>query len=319
MPQKPRRLQEGDLVAVVAPASAPPQADLIDKAIERLKELGFRVKPARHVRARWGFLAGGDAGRARDINAAFADPRIRGVFCVRGGYGSGRLLRLIDFQTVRANPKVFVGYSDITALHCAFLKAAGMTSFHGPMLTSDLIKPETPPYTLDHLHRAITTAEAPRSLCADYPDRGQTVEIIRRGRATGPLVGGNLSLLCTMIGTPWQPPFKGRILFLEDVDEKPYGLDRNLTHLLNAGVLEKVAGVALGQFADCVDPKAADAKEYRQTTADVLRERLHGLGVPVVAGLPFGHVPFNATLPVGARATLDAYKGDLILEEAGVK
>lgn len=319
MAKKPERLHEGDTVALIAPASAPPKPEAIDPSIARLEELGFKVKLGRHARDRWGFLAGKDAARAGDIMAAFTDKKVKGIFCVRGGYGTGRLLGMLDYKAIAANPKVFAGYSDITALHCAFLRRAGLVSFHAPMLASDLIKPETPQFAVDHLLRAVMSAEKGRSLCADYSARKEHVRIIKRGRATGPLIGGNLSLLCTVIGTPWQPSFKGAILFLEELDERPYGIDRDLTHLLNAGVLQQVAGVALGQFADCDDPKAKDAKEYRQTDFDVFKERLGKLGVPVVYGLPFGHIPHNAAVPVGAKATLDAVKGDLIIEEAGVK
>src|SRR5207302_6150234 len=143
---------------------------------------------------------------------------------------------------------------------------------------------------------------APGSICKNY--HGNTISVLRRGKASGEFVGGNLSLLCTTLGTPYQPSFKGKILFLEDLEEPPYRFDRMLTHLLNAGVLQQVAGIAVGINKNCTDPKLKRAKEYRQTLEDVLRERLLPLKVPMVSGLPFGHVPYNATLPVGVSATL---------------
>ena len=160
-------------------------------------------------------------------------------------------------------------------------------------------------------------ATAPGSIRQGY--KKKTISILRRGTASGALLGGNLSLLCTTVGTPFQPSFKNKILFLEDLDEVPYRFDRMLTHLLNAGLLQQVAGVAVGVNANCYEPKAKRAKEYRQTVEDVLRERLLPLKVPVVTGLPFGHIPLNATLPIGIRATLDGMKGDLVIIESAVR
>ena len=160
-------------------------------------------------------------------------------------------------------------------------------------------------------------ASAPGGICQGY--KTKTVSILRRGTAAGRLIGGNLSLLCTTLGTPYQPSFKDKIPFLEDLDEPPYRFDRMLTHLLNTGLLQQVAGIAVGLNKNCKDPKARTVAEYRQTLEDVLKERLLPLKVPVVAGLPFGHVHHNATLPIGVRATLDAERGDLAINEAAVK
>jgi len=235
---------------------------------------------------------------------------------VRGGYGTARLLPLLDYTVIRANPKIFVGYSDITSLHCAFLAKAGLVSFHGPMLNSDFVKESFPSFTLESFMRTITRPEAPGSICQGY--NKHTVCVLRRGIASGPLLGGNISILCTALGTPFQPPVQGAILFFEDLDEVPYRFDRMLTHLLNAGLLQQVAGVAIGINKNCKDPKARKTKEYRQTIEDVFKERLRPLKVPVVAGLPFGHIPLNATLPIGVHATLDGIKGDLLITEPAV-
>jgi muramoyltetrapeptide carboxypeptidase len=317
MPLIPQHLQHGDTVALVAPASAPVDAGDIDLSLAVLRDMGFKVQLGRHIPKRHGFLAGQDRERAGDLMRAFTDRRVRGIFCVRGGYGTARLLPLLDYQIIRDHPKVFVGFSDMTSLHCAFLKKSGLLSFHGPMTASNLIKKDYPAFSRESLWRTITTPKTPGSILRGY--RQKTVSIVRRGKVSGELVGGNLSVLCTVIGTPYQPVFHNRILFLEEVDEKPYAVDRLLTHLLNAGVLQQVAGVAVGICHGCVDPKASHAREYRQTVEDVLRERLQSLKVPAVIGLPFGHVPHNATLPVGGRATLDADNGDLIITRAAVK
>ena len=317
MPIRPDHLQSGDTVALIAPASAPIDAGDIDLSIARLRDMGFKVQLGRHARKRHGFLASQDRERAGDLLRAFTDRKAKGIFCVRGGYGTARLLPLLDYQAIHSHPKVLVGFSDITSLHCALLKKSGLISFHGPMTASSLIKKDFPKFSRDGLWRTLTEPAAPGSICQGY--RQKTVSIIRGGKVSGELIGGNLSVLCTLIGTPYEPVFRNRILFLEEVDEKPYAIDRLLTHLLNAGILRQLAGVAVGLCHGCVDPKAGRAAEYRQTLEDVLRDRLSPLKVPVVIGLPFGHGPHNATLPVGGRATLDADKGDLIITRAAVK
>lgn len=314
---KPARLNAGDTLGIISPASAPPDPKNIDRSIAVLERMGFKTKLAPNARKRWGFLAGSDRERASDLMKMFSDPRVRAIICVRGGYGTARLLRHIDYRVIRANPKIFVGYSDITSLHCAFLVEANLISFHGPMLNSDFVKKDFPDFTLVSFLKTLMQAAPAGSIRKGYQDK--TIKVLRRGTVTAPLIGGNISILCASLGTPWQPSFKNKILFFEDLDEVPYRFDRMLTQLLNAGVLEQVAGVAIGVNANCFDPNAKGTREYRQTCEDVFRERLLPLKVPVVMGLPFGHVPLNATLPVGARATLDAIKGDLLISEAAVK
>jgi muramoyltetrapeptide carboxypeptidase len=316
MPFIPERLRPGDTVGLIAPASAPADPDVIDRSAALLEQMGFTVQPGRHVRKRWGFLAGKDEERAGDLMRMFADRRVRGIFCVRGGYGAARLLPRLDYAAIARHPKALIGYSDITSLHCALLKKSNLLSFHSPMMASDLLRKDCPQFSLDSLWQTITQPVAPGSICDGY--RKKTVSVIRRGKVSGELIGGNLSVLCTLIGTPYQPVFRGKILFLEEVDEKPYRIDGWLTHLANSGVLRQVAGVAVGVCQRCVDPKAR-GKEYRQTVEDVLLERLGPLKVPVVIGLPFGHVPHNATLPVGGRVTLDGDEGDLIVTQAVVR
>jgi muramoyltetrapeptide carboxypeptidase len=316
MPIIPGHLEYGDTIGIVAPASAPADPKSIDRFVAVLEHLGFRAKLAANVRKRWGFLAGSDRERAADLMRMFYDPKVKAILCARGGYGSSRLLPLLDYAAIRLHPKILVGYSDITSLHCALLKKSSLVSFHGPMLNSDFIKEHCPDFTRQGFLRTLMQPSPAGSISRGYPRN--TVSILRRGRVSGALVGGNICLLCATLGTPYLPSFKNRILFIEDLDEPPYRFDRMLTQLLNAGLLQQVAGVAVGINRNCKDPKARTAKEYRQTLEDVLRERLLPLKVPVVIGLPFGHVPWNATLPVGIRATLDANEGDLVIEEAAV-
>ncbi len=330
--QKPNHLGPGDTIGIVAPSSAPPDPKAIDRSVATLEALGFKVRLARNVRKRHGFLAGSDRERAADLMQMFQDRKVQAILCVRGGYGSGRLLGLLDYQAITENPKIFVGYSDITALHCALLVKSGLVTFHGPMLNSDLNKEDVPPFTTESLLRTLMRPFPSGSIMQGLDSgglqtggrkRGRKVEKIapisfRKGKASGPLIGGNITLLCTLLGTPYLPSLKGSILFFEDLDELPYRFDRMLTHLLNAGVLDQVAGVAVGINKNCEEVKKPGSVEYRQTLDDVIRERLVPLGVPVVSGLPVGHIPLNATLPIGVNATLDANRGDLVITESAV-
>jgi muramoyltetrapeptide carboxypeptidase len=313
----PNRLHAGDTLALICPASPPPNPQTIDDSIRALEDMGFKVKPGKNLRKRLGFLAGTDSERAGDIMRAFKDKKVQGIVCVRGGYGAPRLLPLLDYAAIQENPKVFVGYSDITALHCAFLSKANMVSFHGPCTAAELVEKDFPVFSKASWMRNLTSAEPYGSILEGYAEN--TVSIMRRGTASGKLVGGNLSLLVSLMGTSYLPTFKNRILFFEDVYEKPYRLDRMLTQLLNGGLLKEVAGIAIGLCEGCDDPKAKTAGEYRQSALDVFKERLASLKVPIVCGLPFGHVPFNVTLPVGVEATLDGNKGDLILNKPALK
>lgn len=315
MLRKPERLCPGDVIGIVAPASAPPDPKAIDVSVQTIEALGFKALLGSNVRARLGFLAGNDRQRAADLMGMFRNPKVKAIFCIRGGYGTSRLLDRLSFAEIKRHPKILVGYSDITSLHCALLAHARLVCFHGPMLNSDLNKPDLPDYTRSSLLRSVTQSHPGGSIRQGYT--GDSIQVIRSGRASGRLMGGNLSLLCSTMGTPVQPAFKGSILFLEDLDEKPYRFDRMLTHLLNGGALQQVSGIAVGINAGCDD--RAQAGEYRQSLEDVLRERLLPLKVPVVSGLPFGHIPHNATLPLGVKATLDGRNGDLIIEEAAVE
>ena len=317
MPIKPPQLKHGDTIGIISPASAPPDPKAIDRSIVALETLGFRTQLAPNARRRWGFLAGDDRDRADDVMRMFADPKVDAILCVRGGYGTSRLLSRLDYAAIRRHPKIFTGYSDITSLHFAFLKQSGLVSFHGPMLNSDFVKADMPDFTLASFLRTVTQAAPAGSICQGYAKK--TVRVLREGRVSGRLLGGNLTLICASLGTPWQPSFRDRILFFEDLDEVPYRFDRMLTQLLNAGLLQQVTGIAIGINKDCRDPKARTAKEYRQTLEEVFSERLLPLNVPIVIGLPFGHLALNATLPVGIRATLDAEAGDLVIEETAVR
>jgi len=313
---KPERLCRGDTIGIVAPASAPPDPKAVDRAAAGIEALGFKPKLGKNVRARLGFIAGTDRERATDLMDMFLDSQVKAIICLRGGYGTSRILNRLDYNLIRQNAKIISGYSDITSLHFALFSKAGLLSFHAPMLNGELVDATIPAFGRESFLRTVMNPEPAGSIRSGYQEA--TVSVLRGGVAEGRLLGGNLTLICATIGTPFMPSFKGKILFFEDVGEKPYRIDRSLTHLMNAGVFSQVAGVAVGINKNCHDPDAKPGGEYRQTGEEVIKERLSELDVPVVVGLPFGHVVLNATVPVGTRARLDGNVGDLIITEPAV-
>lgn len=312
--QKPKRLQKGAAVALIAPGSPAPEKK-IQQAFDNLTALGFRVKPGKNLRARHGHLAGRDAERLADLHAAFADPETAAVWCMRGGYGCTRLLPYLDYALIQRHPKLLVGYSDITALHLAIHAKTGLVTFHGPVAAADW-----PENTVQHFRDLAMTGQpryliaAPTAAATPPPEPEELPYVITTGQAAGTLTGGNLSLLAAMAGTPYEPSFRGKIVFIEDVEEQPYSVDRMLTQLLQATDLAEAAGIALGVFADCVPKPNTPSLTLRQT----LQECLGHLGMPVLYGLPFGHVPHQVTLPYGISAELDTKKQTLTLLEAAV-
>jgi len=293
---RPKRLCPGDTIGVIAPAS-PGHMELTLAGIHWLEEQGFHVELGKNVEQNMGYLAGTDADRAADINAMFASPAIDGIFCLRGGYGTMRLLDLLDYDSIRAHPKVFLGYSDITALHISIGQRTGLVTFHGPMVASDMGKGLSD-YTWDYFYRAIT-ADRPLGMIHNPPLSPPPL-FITPGTAQGSLTGGSLSLIASTLGTPYEIDTHGKILCLEEVGEAPYRIDRMLTQLLLAGKLQAAAGIVVAVCADCDhdDPPSF-------TLAEVLAERLGNLNKPVLYHLHFGHTREKATLPLGVMATLD--------------
>ena len=295
-----RHLRRGDLVAVIAPAgpSTRERAALVPPLFERFG-LRARLYPSCHARhPMHDFLAGDDATRLADLHAAFADADIAAVFCLRGGWGSARLLDRIDTALLRANPKPLIGFSDITALHAILVREGGI-GLHAPMPGSNLVlegNDDDAQALFDLLMQPLPAGHCFAPALA--PDAWRAP-----GRASGRVVGGNLSIVASLLGTPWAWPSVGTILFLEDVSEALYRVDRLLTQLRHAGVLDGARGFLLGSFTEDADPAA------------VLREHLGGLGKPLLAGWPAGHAIPNRALPLGALVTLDAGAGTLTLDE----
>lgn len=307
----PPALRPGDTVALVSPSSPVDDSLQLVLAREVLEALGFRVRPGAHYGDRRGHLAGGDEARAADINAAFADPEVRAVVCVRGGSGAARLLPLLDYGLIRAHPKVLLGYSDITALHCAIHARTGLVTFHGPNGSGSWNA-----FNADQFRRLFLDRELvhyrnePPQADELVPRRNRTLPI-RGGRARGPLVGGNLAVLSALAGSPYLPDFSGRILFLEDVAEAPYRVDRMLSTLKLAGVLDRIAGFIFGECTDC-DPGDGHGS---LTLEQILDDHVRPLGIPAYRGAMIGHIPRQFIVPVGGVAEMDADAGTFRLLE----
>lgn len=291
-------LPAGGVIGLIAPAG-PAQLDL-DSATQWMHARGYQLRVFPGVWEKNGYLAGSDAARAGDLHAAFADDSIDAIFCLRGGYGSPRLLDSIDFELLRRHPKPFVGYSDITALHLAITRYAGFVTFHGPMLNADLLGNKQSPTESSLL--SMLSGQQPRLL--SHPDEYPLITVAP-GCASGRLLGGNLSLICATIGSPFELDDQDAILFIEDVNEPLYRVDRLLTHLRLAGKLNRLRGVLVGDFAG-VDLSAL---------VQLLRQELGPLGIPVLAGWRSGHCDPNLTLPLGACVRLDADRQQLTLEQ----
>jgi muramoyltetrapeptide carboxypeptidase len=316
-------------IRLIAPASPSRNIDSIPLVVEKLISLGFRVTTGASISERRGFLAGTDRMRMRDLELAFKNRAVDAVMSLRGGYGSQRLLPCLDLKGIASSLKPLIGFSDITALNLAIAKNGGW-ALHGPTAESLVADLEISTFSLHHLRMALLQPTRERSITEEYPKDMFKIETLRRGVAKGRLLGGNLSILTSLIGTSWFPNLRNSILFLEEVGEQPYRIDRMLTQLLNSGALEGVKGIAIGIFSDCdvreprsnATSKSPSAdfsvrKALSPTWIDVVRERLGRLKIPTVLGLPFGHVPFNATIPVGQIGVLDGDEGDLILGGRG--
>jgi muramoyltetrapeptide carboxypeptidase len=296
------RLSPGDVVGLIDPASATWEPIDVDIVEDTLAALGLAAVRGRHLLDRRGSLAGADRDRAADVMAMFTDPRVKAVLPVRGGWGCARILPYLDFEAIRRNPKVLVGYSDLTALLLAVHARTGLVVFHGPNGAS-----EWNATSADWFTRVVLRGEA--ATFANPRDRGETLaqteyrtKTIVPGVARGRLLGGNLSVLTALLGSPYLPDFRGAILFLEDVNEAPYRVDRMLTQLALAGVLGAVAGVVWGTCRDC-DP---DAGFGSLTIPDLLDDHVKPLGVPAWRGALVGHIDRQFTLPIGTEVEIDA-------------
>ena len=304
----PRRLRKGDLIGIVSPASPVHDPSRIERGVRYLEGLGYRTTVGKNALRSMGYLAGTDEERTEDVHEMFADRNVRAIFCARGGYGTPRILSRINYRLVARNPKILVGYSDITALTLALWKKCRLGTYHGPMVAADTT-PDADPAAEESLWRMLTSPE--RSATLAQAD-ALPPQVRFPGSATGRLLGGNLSLLVSLLGTPYAPDFRAGLLFLEEIGEEPYRVDRMLTHMRNAGIFSRVRGVAMGQFSDC-GPRSTASPSL--TLGEIMAGVADGASKPFLTGFPIGHEKRTVTVPVGIRARLDADRGVLTLME----
>ncbi len=314
---KPRALRAGDTVAVIMPSTPVPDPDRLAMVKPTIEYFGLKLKAGRYLGKRTAAFAPSIDERVADLHDAFSDPEVKAVFPLGGGYGTMQILDRIDYALIRRNPKVFTGYSDITAMHLAFHKLAGLVTFHGPMMLSAFTG-----YSQSHYRKALFETK-PIGVVANPAEANllrpqHRLRTVRPGVAKGVLVGGNLTLVAHTMGTPYEIDTRGKILFLEDVGEDTYSIDRMLMQLHLAGKFEQAAGVIWGECNDCGPGTCRASSASPFTLGETVDNLLARLKVPVLAGLTIGHTADQATLPMGVRATLDADKGQLTIEESGV-
>lgn len=294
-PLKPPALTDGGQIAIVAPAR-PSAAQLLAEARAYFEGRGYRVTEGEHVSDHHHYLAGTDMDRAQDLMTAFEDTQIEAIICARGGYGSGRLLSLLDYDRIASNPKTFVGFSDTTALQLALYHRSGLISFSGALADIDLARRPPDPLVEESLWSALTSADPLGDLGVTYP-----LQVLQAGSnlAVGPLIPANLAVLCSLIGTPYMPDLSGAILLLEDVDEHPYRLDRMLNQLRLADILPRLSGLVFGEFKDCFVGNDTDP-----TLEQLALEATRGLDLTVVGEFPYGHHVSRVVVPVGVAAAI---------------
>jgi muramoyltetrapeptide carboxypeptidase len=312
---RPPRLTTASRIALVAPSGPLLERDELTRATELCRELGHQAVVGPHAGRRHGYLAGTDTERLADLDAALRDPAIDAVWCLRGGYGLTRIVDRVDYAALERRPKAVIGFSDVTALLLAVFRATGIVTFHGPTARQPMTA-----FSRRQFAGVLWCAEPAGVLerLQPPPDvlvpRAPRIVPVGKGRAEGTLIGGNLSLIQCLIGTPWLPALDGALLFLEDVGEDLYRVDRALSHLRLAGVLDRIAGLIVGQFTEMRKGTADGALGFDE----VLEHYVAPLGIPAAYGFPIGHVDQQWTLPIGVRARLDADAGELEILEAAV-
>lgn len=307
-----KKLGFGDTIGFIGPSGAVRTADAIDRAVAETERMGFRVKRGESCGLAYGYLSGTDEVRARDVNNMFLDDEVDAIFCLKGGYGTMRMLDLLDYEAIAAHPKIFVGYSDITAMHIAMLQKSSLVTFHGPMPVSNWADGPMDGFTRDSLFHTIMSDEPVGEI---VNPAGYEKKTVNPGVCEGALVGGNLSLIVGLLGTPYELDAKGRILFIEDVGEKTYSLDRMLTHLRLAGKFDDCAGIVLGDFKNC----EMEYPGYSFSLEEIVRDVVAPCGKPIFSGLQSGHCTPKITLPFGVNCRMDADACSLTVLDSAVE
>ncbi len=309
---KPKKLKEGDTIGLIAPGS-PFTEEAYERALTNITKLGFKYKNANNLFLRYGYLAGDDKSRVEDIHQMFADPEVDAIWCVRGGYGTTRLLYDLDYDLIEKNPKILLGYSDITALLQAIHKMTGLVTFHGPVASTEMTD-----YIIENFRSVLMSTDKNiriKNKIVENDSEAFKPEIMVNGHMKGQLAGGNLSLLAAIAGTPYQLDAKNKLIFIEDIGEKPYRIDRMLTQIRQTANLKEANGIFLGVFNDC-DSEPGDQNTL--SLKEALIDRLGYLNIPVFYGFSFGHIAEICTLPVGIEGAFVMDKQELILFESSV-
>lgn len=295
-----KKLKKGDTIGIVAPASCTTYEKVLE-AKKNIEDMGYQVILGECTKKQWYSYAGTDEERAEEINSFFADKSIDAIICMRGGYGSNRLIELLDFEVIKRNPKIFVGYSDITTLHIALNEKANLITFHGPMAVSNF----TGNYnrdTYENFIEMLSNSKYEQSI----KNITKELKVLNEGRAKGKLVGGNLATLIATLGTEYDLDYNGKILFLEEIGEKTYKIDRFLNQLKKHGVFEKIEGLVLGDFKNCIQDSEKD-----MTLLEVFQNYFKELKKPVIYNFESGHSEPMLTLPLGAICEIDTYNKEL--------
>lgn len=308
---KPKKLVKGDIIGIISPASSPDDLTLIQNGVNYIEGLGYRTIVGNNVGQIRGYLAGTDDERVSDIHQMFRNKKVRAIFCLRGGYGAFRLLDKIDYELIKKNPKIFVGFSEITALQMAFLKKANLITFAGPMVIPNFSK-NISLYTEEIFWRIVTSDKKFGML--NFSDLEQLPKI-KPEKVFGRIVGGNLAVLTSLLGTGYLPVVKNKILFLEDISEPPYKIDRMLNQLRLNKVFNKVKGIVLGSFVDCEEK---DKTKKTLSLEHILDDYFLNSDLPVIKSFPHGHIKDFVTIPFGIRININFRKGEIKFLESGV-
>ena len=309
---KPPRLKQGDVIGIISPASSPQDTLQLEKGLKCIEKNGYKIEVGKNVGKVNGYLAGTDQERADDLNSMFKNKHVKAIICLRGGYGASRILDKINYKLIRNNPKIFVGYSEITAIQMALLRNARLITFAGPMVVPDFAN-DISTYSEEFFWRIITSNKKTGRI--DYPHNGK-LPAITKGGASGKILGGNLSVFSALIGTPYFPDLKDRILLLEDVDELPYKIDRLLNQMKMIKIFKRVKGIILGRFVDCYEH---DSSKKTLTLGEVMEDYLKELKIPVLYTFPHGHIRDKITVPFGINVKMNASRGFIEFTENAVK
>lgn len=312
---KPKRLVEGATVGLVSPASATFVREEMEIVQDTVTALGLKWRLGAHALDRYGYLAGKDADRAADVNAMFADDSVDAILCVRGGWGCNRILPLLDFKTIAAHPKILIGYSDITSLLTAIHARTGLVTFHGPVGVSAWNKASLEPFRRILFQGEAIAMENPKVPGDNLVPTRDRIRTLTPGTASGRLLGGNLTVLAAMLGSDFLPKWEGSILFLEDIRENIYRIDRMLTQLKLAGVLDRISGFVFGKCTTCTPGEGHGSL----TLEEVLDDHIKPLKIPAFSGALIGHIESKFTVPIGVLARIQAERGIITMLEPAVR